>query len=100
MSGDEEHREAGRVSDLHVADLPSPAIDSRQQPPKTPAYPLRSSRLSFLASGYGGFPSGPCPVITVTAGMRCGLVQSAARSDRGSTALEAHILIAPSFGPQ
>lgn len=90
--------ETDRVSDFHVADLTaSRVIHSREH-----ICSLLSSRLSFLASGYGDFPSGLCFLVTFAASMRRGLVQSPARLDRGSTApepLTTHPLIAPSFGP-
>ena len=83
------------MSDFHVADLTVSGYWQRKTHSLSP-----SSRLSFLASGYGALPSGLRCLVTVTAGVRCGLIQSAARSDRGSAAPgphTTHLLIAPPF---
>lgn len=67
------------MSNLHVADLTGTHL--RQSTPITDTLSPFLSTL-FLASGYGGFPSGCRHLGLITAGMRCGLVQSVARSDR------------------
>ena len=93
-----------RVSNFHVADPTGTrthlrqSLDSRYRPH---SLTLLSFRLPLLASGHGGFPSGPRHLVAITAGMRCGLLRSVTRLDQdyltpGPHAT--HSLIAPAFG--